>query len=223
MFTPSPTMSAEPNPTVLAVGIAGGSGSGKSTLIARLVGQLGPERCAVLSQDDYYRDLSRLPEMQRERFDFDRLEQLETELLVQHIKALKAGHGVEVPSYDFATHTRRPLRRRVEPAPVLLVEGILLFASAELRQTLDLRIFLSAPAHLRLQRRLERDVNFRGRRPEAVRRQWQESVLPAHRRLVEPSRRHAHLIINTAGAWEPAIRLLCAALSCWGAQVRDNT
>jgi uridine kinase len=183
---------------------------------------LGPHRCSVLSQDDYYRDLSAFPPELRGQVDYDRPEQFESDLLARHITELKARRGIEAPCYDFVTHTRLPQTRRVEPAAVLLVEGLLLFVSPVLRQHLDLRIFLAAPAAVRLQRRLERDVTFRGRCPETVRRQWHQSVLPAHRRYVEPSRRHAHLVIQTGGEWEPAIRLLSAALNFWSAPAVDN-
>lgn len=223
MFTPvSPIMRTRPTQDTMAVGIAGGSGSGKSTLVQRLVEALGRDRCTVLSQDDYYRDLSSFPPELREQVDYDRPEQIECDLLARHIAELKAGHGVEAPCYDFATHTRLPQTRRIEPAAILLVEGILLFASAALRELLDLRVFLAAPASIRLQRRLERDVTFRARSPEAVRRQWLHSVLPAHRRYVEPSRRHAHLVIHTGGDWEPAIRLLSTALNSRSTRALDN-
>lgn len=224
MFTPvSPIMHGRPTAQTTTVGIAGGSGSGKSTLVNRLVEALGRHRCAVLSQDDYYRDLSSFPPELREQVDYDRPEQIESDLLARHIADLKAGHGIEAPRYDFATHTRLPQTRPVEPAAVLLVEGILLFVSPLLRQHLDLRVFLTAPAGVRLQRRLERDVTFRGRCPEAVRQQWHQSVIPAHRRYVEPSRRHAHLVIHTGGEWEPAIRLLSSALSSWSAPEVDRS
>lgn len=196
-----------------SVGIAGGSGSGKSTLVRQLSERLGLEYCRILRHDDYYRDLSAVPQALRATLDFDDPGQLETSLLVRHLDELRAGRPVEAPLYDFSTHTRRPETRRLEPAPILLVEGILLFADPELARRFDLRVFLEAPAELCFRRRLDRDLAERGRTPESVRRQYETTVLPAYRAHVEPSRREADLIIDTSRPLASAVESLARELA----------
>ena len=167
-------------------GICGGSGSGKSTLVQLLRSLLPPDAVSVLHFDSYYRDLSHLQPSAREVCNFDHPDSLEAELLAEHIDALAAGQAVDVPTYDFATHARLELRDRVEPAPLVLVEGILLFAFAELLGRMSHSVFLDVPESVRLERRMARDVVARGRTPESVRRQFVATVAPMHDAFVQP-------------------------------------
>lgn len=188
----------------LVVGIAGGSGSGKSTVAQGILRGLDPIRAVHLTHDRYYRDLSQLPVQERARHNFDHPDALETDLLVDHLDRLRAGERVVPPVYDFGTHCRLPGGEALEPAPVILLEGVLILVDPELRRRLDLRIFVDTDADVRLARRLRRDVNERGRSPGSVLRQYEQTVRPMHLAFAEPSRRHAHVILpeggfNTAG------------------------
>ncbi|RMH75574.1 MAG: uridine kinase, partial [Actinomyces sp.] len=166
--------------TSTVCGICGGSGAGKTTLTRLLVDRLGPERVSVLAFDAYYHDLSHLSPDERARRNYDHPDSLDHELFVEHLGALRAGAAIEVPVYDFATHTRTGETRRLDPRPVVLVDGILLFAFAGIRDLLDHRIFIDVPADIRLARRIRRDVVERGRRPDDVRRQFARTVAPMH-------------------------------------------
>lgn len=179
-----------------AVAIAGGSGSGKTSLTRALVGLLGRDRCAVLDHDSYYRDLAHLPPEVRADANFDHPESLENDLMAQHIERLRLGLPVERPVYDFTTHTRRAGTTRVEARPVILCEGILLLAVAELRSAFDLRVFVDTPADVRALRRVRRDIVERGRTVESVVHQYLESVRPMHERFVEPARASADLVLG---------------------------
>lgn len=195
------------------VGIAGGTGAGKTTLARRLRDAAPAGAVAHLALDDYYRDLSDLPLDARGARDFDRPEALDLEHLVADLEALRAGRAADVPVYDFRTHARvRDRVRRVEPTPLVVVEGILLLADARVRERLDLRVFVDAPADVRLARRLRRDVAERGRTPESVLAQYDASVRPAHEALVAPSRAHAHLVVpgDVADAFDGIVAWLAA-------------
>jgi uridine kinase len=168
---------------------------------------------ARLALDDYYRDLSRLPLDARGERDFDRLEALDADLLEAHLLDLKGGRPAAAPVYDFRTHTRVAGRvRSVAPAPLVVVDGVLLFAHARLRDLLDLRIFVDAPDDLRLVRRVRRDCAERGRTPDGVLAQYEASVRPAHEALVAPSRAHAHLVVPGEAA---AFDRVAAWLAAW--------
>lgn len=204
--------------TQVIVGIAGGSGSGKTTFARQLQHQLGPDFCRIMRHDDYYRDLATIPVEERERVDFDRPDQLETELLVAHLDLLRDGCAVEIPVYDFASHTRRPETRRLEPAPIILVEGVLVLAEPRLCQGFDLKIFLEAPESSRIDRRLRRDVVERGRSEDSVLRQLEVTVLPAHRTWVAPSRQQADLILDTSQPRERAVEFIARGLKSWAGE-----
>jgi uridine kinase len=178
------------------IGICGGTGSGKSTFTRKLLQQLHPQQVDVLRHDCYYRDLSHLAETERWVANFDHPDSLETDLLVQHLLALQQGQAVEEPTYIYAQSVRGPQTRRVEPRPVLLVEGILLFADAGLRQCLDLKVFVDAPADLRLARRLLRDPVERNIPMEFIVKQYLETVRPMHEAFVEPSKQYADMILS---------------------------
>lgn len=187
-------MYAPSRPFTLA--IAGGSGSGKTSLTRALVGLLGPAECAVLDHDSYYRDLAHLPLTDRAEVNFDHPESLENELLAHHVTELRRGRAVERPCYDFANHTRTKVTRRVEPRPVIVVEGILLLAVPELRDAFDLRVFVDTPADVRALRRVQRDIVERGRTVESVVHQYLATVRPMHERFVEPARATADLVLG---------------------------
>jgi uridine kinase len=180
--------------TVL-VGIAGGTGSGKTTLARKIVAALPPGRALLLQHDDYYRDRSHLTPAERERINFDEPGALENDRLAADLRALKSGCAVEAPQYDFASHTRRPQPRRLEPCPVVVVEGILLFAVPLLRERFDLRIFVDTPDDVRLMRRIKRDLLERGRDIESIEAQYFGSVKAMHDLHVAPCRAHAHVLV----------------------------
>ena len=181
------------------VGVAGGSGSGKTTVVDRVVAHFGRDVVTVIRHDAYYHDLSHLPAARRARVNFDHPDSLDTELLVDHLRALRAGRSVQVPVYDFETHTRTGQSVPAEPRPVVLVDGILVLALPKLREMLDLRTFVDVDARDRLDRRIERDVQQRGRTRASVVAQFETSVAPMHERFVGPSREHADLIIEGGG------------------------
>lgn len=178
----------------LFIGLAGGSGSGKTTIAEEVVDRLDG-KVALLRHDAYYRHMIDLSFEERGRVNWDHPDSLETELLVVHLENLRSGVAVEHPVYDFAAHLRSEQTIRVEPAPVVVVEGILVLAESDIRSELDLKIFVDTDADLRLARRLERDITERGRSVESVIDQYFETVRPMHLQFVEPSRRYADLII----------------------------
>lgn len=189
----------------ILVGIAGGSCAGKTTLASEVAKRLAPLPVGAIQFDSYYRDLSHLPLPERHRQNFDCLEILEWELLRDHLRELHAGQPVRVPVYDYRVHNRSAETRLVSPAPVVMVEGILLFAVPALVELLDLRVFLDAAADVRLARRIERDIRERGRTKESVIAQYLATVQPMHDRLVEPSKKFADLSVYRGGRDEEAI------------------
>lgn len=178
----------------LFIGLAGGSGSGKTTIAEEVVDRLDG-RVALLHHDAYYRNLPHLSFEERTRVNYDHPSSLETELLVSHLESLRTGLAVEHPVYDFAQHLRSEETIRIEPAPVIVIEGILVLAEPELRSELDLKIFVDTDPDMRLARRLERDISERGRSVDSVINQYFATVRPMHLEFVDPSRRYADLII----------------------------
>lgn len=181
------------------IGIAGGTGSGKTTVANGILERAGAENIAFLPHDAYYRDLGDLPSPQRELMNFDHPDALETTLLIKHLKALRNLKPVKIPIYDFTTHSRTSLTKLVEPKPVILVDGILIFAEPDLKELFDVKIFVDTPADVRFIRRLQRDIAERGRTVESVIHQYQTTVRPMHEEFVEPSKRHADVIIPEGG------------------------
>ena len=196
----------------LVIGIAGGSGSGKTTVAQALMERVGPEHVAFLPHDAYYRDFSHLPPEKRAQVNYDHPDSLETPLLVEHIRRLREGRVIERPVYDFTRHARRAETVRVEPRPIILVEGILILAEPELRHQLDIKIYVDTDADLRFIRRLLRDVEERGRTVESVIRQYLTTVRPMHLEFVEPSKRYADIIIPEGGFNTVALDMLTARL-----------
>ena len=180
------------------LGLAGGSGAGKTTLVDGLTSRLGDE-ASVLWFDEYYHDLAHLPVERRAVVNYDHPDSLDEALLVDHLDGLLAGRAVDVPIYDFATHTRTGRTRRVEPRPVVVVDGILVLAVPELRRRLDLAVFVDAPAEIRLARRMDRDVRERGRTAAMVQSQFEATVAPMHEAFVGPSATHADLHLDGTG------------------------
>ena len=183
---------------ILVIGIAGGTGSGKSTLVKNLVTTFG-NAVTVLGHDNYYRRLDHLPMEERVKVNYDEPAALETELMVTHLEALRSGFAVECPVYDFAQHNRSNETTHIVPTSVIIVEGILIFADEELREQMDIRIFVDTDADIRLCRRVKRDVNKRGRTLESVLTQYQQTVKPMHDKYVEPSKKYANLVVPEGG------------------------
>jgi uridine kinase len=181
------------------IGVAGGSGSGKTTVVREIVAALGPGHVTVVQHDSYYRDRSGMSPAERSAVNYDHPDALETSLLVDHVRTLLAGEPVRVPVYDFATHTRTAETVEVLPRSTVIVEGILVLADPDLRDLMDIRVFVDTDADLRMVRRLKRDVAKRGRSMESVVSQYLETVRPMHLEFVEPSKRHAHVIIPEGG------------------------
>ena len=198
------------HPDPLVIGIAGGSGSGKTTVAQEILQRVGPDRIAFLQHDSYYKDLSGLPPAQRAEVNFDHPNSLETELLIKHIASLRAGASVEVPIYDFSIHTRTAKTFTVQPRRVILVEGILIFTEAALRDMMDVKIFVDTDSDMRFIRRLERDLKERGRTTESVIKQYQLTVRPMHMEFVEPSKRYADVIIPEGGFNAAALDMVVA-------------
>ena len=196
----------------LVIAIAGGSGSGKTTVANSILNRVGPLRIAYLPHDAYYRDLSHLPEVQRREVNFDHPNSLESDLMMQHIMQLKRREPVDLPIYDFTIHTRTDRTLRVEPRPVILVEGILIFAEPELRKVFDVKIFVDTDADLRFIRRLQRDLIERGRSTENVISQYLSTVRPMHMDFVEPSKRYADVIIPEGGFNAVALDMVIARI-----------
>jgi uridine kinase len=196
----------------VVIGIAGGSGSGKTTVQRRILERFGPAQIALMDHDAYYVDLADRSLEDRARFNFDHPAALDTNLMVQQLDRLLAGEAVEKPTYDFSTHSRLSVTERVEPRPVIVVEGILVLAEQALRERMDIKIYVDAADDLRLMRRIERDLNERGRTLETVLDQYRRTVRPMHLEFVEPSRRHADVIIPRGGRNEVAIQMVLARI-----------
>lgn len=192
----------------VVIGVAGGSGSGKTTVVRRIVESLGAEQVTVLEHDRYYRDRSELRLEERAALNYDHPDSLETDLMVRHVAELKAGHSVEVPTYDFARYCRLAATETAMPRPAIIVEGILIFVDAALRQMMDVKIFVDADADTRLIRRLQRDMAERGRTVQSVIDQYMSTVKPMHLDFVEPSKRYADVIVPQGGHNAVAIDML---------------
>ena len=196
----------------LIIGVAGGSGSGKTTVARAIHARLGVD-AVFLDQDAYYADLGHLPLEDRIRTNFDHPDALDTDLMVEHLEALAAGQAIEKPTYDFTRHTRAAETVRLEPRDVILVDGILIFADARLRQMFDMKVFVDVADDLRFIRRMQRDVSERGRSVESVVTQYLNSVRPMHLEFVEPSKRYADIIVPEGGRNTIAVQMLEARVA----------
>ncbi len=197
----------------VVIGIAGGSGSGKTTVAHRVREAAPGKTVLIIHHDSYYTDNSHLPFEERARINYDHPAAFETPLLVRHIEALRRGEAVEMPVYDYTTHSRRPETARVEPADIIFVEGILVLEDERLRGIMDIRLFVDVDADERFIRRLRRDTCERGRSVESVMEQYLNVVRPMHMQFVEPSKRHAHIIIPEGGHNRVAIDLIAVKIA----------
>lgn len=196
----------------IVIGIAGGTGSGKTTVANVILQRVGGQSIAYLPHDAYYRDLKDLPLAQRLAVNFDHPDSLESELMMEHIKQLKEGKSVNLPVYDFSTHSRTDQIICVEPQPVIIVEGILIFAEPNLRDLFDVKLFVDTDNDIRFIRRLQRDIAERGRTMEMVIQQYLTTVRPMHLEFVEPSKRYADVIIPEGGLNEVAMDMVIARI-----------
>jgi uridine kinase len=190
------------------IGVAGGSGSGKTTVVRRIVDSLGPEQVTLLDHDRYYRDRNDLRLEERAALNYDHPDALETDLMVRHVRELKSGKPVKVPQYDFTRHARLSETETFQPRRALIVEGILVFTDAALRDLMDIKVFVDTDSDTRFIRRLQRDVAERGRTMDSVIDQYQSTVKPMHLEFVEPSKRYADVIIPLGGHNTVAVDLL---------------
>jgi uridine kinase len=195
-------------PKRILIGIAGGSGSGKTLVARTIVRDLGSSRVAIVDQDSYYRDLDDIPMADRDLRNFDHPDAFDNELLKRHIKDLLEGKPVEQPIYDYVRHARLKETQTIGDHLVIVLEGILIFGDEELRDLMDIKLFIDADADVRLVRRIERDVHERGRSIETILRQYQATVRPMHLQFVEPSKRYADLIVPEGGHNRVAIDLM---------------
>lgn len=183
----------------LIIGICGGTGSGKTTVANRLLESTSADEVVFIQQDSYYRNLTDLPLDYRHIANFDHPDALDNDLLVNHVRRLKAGEAIDLPLYDFKTHTRMSETRHVEPKPIVIVEGILIYADPRLLEQMDIKVFVDTPDDIRFIRRLRRDIAERGRTVDSVIEQYVATVRPMHMQFVEPSKRHADVIIPEGG------------------------
>lgn len=187
--------SASSDDSVIVIGIAGGSGSGKTTLSEAIYEEIGKENICYISHDSYYKDLSHLTMQEREKWNFDHPDALDTDLLIQHVKALKLKKSVNIPMYDFTIHSRKQETQLLHPKPVILIEGILIFSDKRLYDEIDVKIFVDTEDDIRLVRRIRRDTVERGRTIDSVLHQYITTVRPMHMQFVEPSKRNADIIV----------------------------
>ncbi len=198
--------------TSMIVGIAGGTGSGKTTLASLILERVGRTQIAYLPHDAYYKDQRHLPLPQRAKVNYDHPDSLETSLMVTHLKQLRKGQAIEMPVYDFTIHSRVDDTIHMASRPVILVEGILIFAEPALRELFDVKIYVDTDADLRFIRRLERDIVERGRTVESVIKQYMDTVRPMHLEFVENSKRYADIIIPEGGLNPVALDMVIARL-----------
>jgi uridine kinase len=198
--------------TPLVIGIAGGTGSGKTTIANVILGRVGTQHIAYIPHDAYYKDLKELPVAQRDMINFDHPDSLDTDLLIEHIKQLKEWKSIDLPVYDFKTHTRTPRSLTVQAQSVIIVEGILIFVEQALRNEFDVKIFVDTNPDIRFIRRLQRDIAERGRTTDSVIKQYLNTVRPMHLEFVEPSKRYADVIIPEGGRNTVAMDMVVARL-----------
>jgi uridine kinase len=194
----------------IVIGVAGGSGSGKTTLCHRVIERMGGGQVLLFQHDAYYHDLARMPVPDPVRINYDHPDSLETSLCAAQLADLRRGNSIAQPVYDFSTHRRTAETRLLEPVPVILVEGILVLAEAALREHMDLKVFVDAEADVRILRRMERDINERGRSLASVRDQYYHTVRPSYEQFIAPSKQHADLIVPRGGENDAAVEVIVA-------------
>ncbi|HMO80687.1 MAG TPA: uridine kinase [Pyrinomonadaceae bacterium] len=194
----------------MIIGICGGTGSGKTTIARSVLEAVGRENVVLVEQDSYYRNLADMPLDERHQANFDHPDSIDSDMLVGHLMRLKQGLIVEMPLYDFRSHTRSDRIEIIEPKPVILVEGILIFAETRVLDLLDVRVFVDTPNDIRFIRRLKRDISERGRTVDSVIEQYYRTVRPMHYEFVEPSKRHADIIIPEGSNSNITVDFLCS-------------
>lgn len=204
--------SRAPSQSPVLVGVAGGTGSGKTTVARNIASGLPAGAAVIIDHDSYYQDHPDLSLEERQQLNYDHPDALDNDLLVEQLKALRAGQSIEMPIYDFVTHRRRPEARTVNPAPVIVVEGILVFVDERIRELLDVKIFVDTDADIRVFRRIRRDMEKRGRTFAQIREQYYQTVRPMHLQFVEPSKRWSDLIIPEGGNNRVALDLVVGNL-----------
>jgi len=206
----------------MIIGIGGGTGSGKTTVAQKIISSVGPENVVYLQQDAYYRNLGDMPLELKHQVNFDHPDAIDNDLLINHLRALRASEPIDQPVYDYATHSRKPETVRLDPKPVIILEGILVFVNSEMRALMDLRIFVDADADIRFIRRLDRDVHERGRSVESIINQYQATVRPMHLQFVEPSKRYADIIIPVGGQNDTGVDLITGKIKMTLTGLGDN-
>lgn len=196
----------------MIIGICGGTGSGKTTLARRIIETVGRDNVILVEQDSYYRNLSDMPLDERHQANFDHLDAFDNGMLVNHLKRLKQGTAIEMPVYDYKNHVRSDETIHLDPKPVIILEGILIFAEALILDLLDVRVFVDTPDDIRFIRRLQRDIAERGRTVESVIAQYYATVRPMHNEFVEPSKRHADIIIPEGANTDIGIEFICSKI-----------
>lgn len=196
----------------LIIGVAGGSGSGKTTVVRHIIDTIGEEDILLIQHDSYYRDLKHLPFEERTKQNFDHPSSLETELMIRHLTALTEGYQVEIPIYDFTNHVRKDEKRLVNPQKIILVDGILIFTEKELRELMNIKLYVDTDDDIRLLRRIQRDIVERDRKLENVLTQYEKHVRPMHLEFVEPTKRYADIIIPRGGENEVALEMVNALI-----------
>ena len=196
----------------ILVGVAGGSGSGKTTVANNLVKAFKAEDAALVEQDAYYRELINMTMEEKAKVNFDHPDSIEFELLRKHLESLKNGESIERPIYDFTTHSRKEGTVKINPSKIIIVEGILIFAVSEIRELFDMKIFVDTDADEMILRRIERDMNERGRSLESVRDQYLATVKPMYLEFCEPSKRYADIIIPRGGENKVAVDMVISTL-----------
>ncbi len=196
----------------MIIGICGGTGSGKTTLARKVIETVGRGNVILVEQDSYYRNLADMPLDERHQANFDHPDSIDSEMLMNHLKRLRQGQPIEMPVYDFKTHTRSEEHEHIEPKKVVLVEGILIFAESRIAELLDVKVFVDTPDDIRFIRRLKRDINERGRTVESVIEQYFTTVRPMHFEFVEPSKRNADIIIPENGSNDIGVEFICSKI-----------
>lgn len=194
----------------MIIGICGGTGSGKTTIARAIVDAVGRENVVLVEQDSYYRNLADMPLDERHQANFDHPDSIDSDMLVNHLRRLKQGLSAEMPLYDFKTHTRSDRIETIEPKPVVIVEGILIFAETRVLDLLDVRVYVDTPDDIRFIRRLQRDIAERGRTVDSVIGQYYRTVRPMHHEFVEPSKRRADIIIPEGAQTGVSVEFLCS-------------
>ncbi len=196
----------------IVFGVAGGTASGKTTVAEAILEAVGASQAAYVPHDAYYRDMSNLPLSERALLNYDHPDSLESELLIKHIEQLLRGEAVQIPEYDFTNHRRTEKTRIVEPSPIILIDGILIFTNADLRNLMDIKVYVDTDPDVRFIRRLERDMAERGRSLESIVKQYMETVRLMHLEFVEPSKRYADVIIPHGGLNKVAMDMVVSRM-----------